>query len=839
MSGIPIEVQKKNIKNLHLSVKPPYGTVVISAPITMNDKAIEMFARTKLGWIKKQIASYEAQPRTDRRQYVSGETLYIWGKQYFLKFVENRSKNTFEICGNNIILSMRSESTVRQRESYVREQYRILLQQEIKRLLPKWEETTGLFCESWQTKYMITKWGACSADKKKLWVNLQLAQKPLECLNYVILHELIHLKERSHNKIFCAYMDMYMPEWRELRKSLNDSKLDFYEQYEKSPLHKLIDLNNYEEIHEAALKYLDVSEADMDIENVVNIEQETDTSVVFDVIITCSIEKGNSTKQNFVDIWLRVHCRYGIDEELNGFQIISFGNCEPVEESNSDRFTNELFPIIERDAFEQEANRFLEKYYPDALRKPMPVPIKEIAENQMNLSVIENEALSDQLSIIGLIIFENGNIQGKDHKVLIKNAIRGNVYIDPHIYYERTLGTVNSTIAHECYHWYRHQPYHSLMKMIGLKDKVGKNIRCAVETNTKSNNRWNATDWMEWQANGVAMHILMPAKPTKEKIEQLLREYKISDSNPESLYALNDMIQEMADFYGVSRQVAKIRMRELGYTIADGAFSYVNGKYIQPFTFDVNAITNKQTFTISVSDMLKAYCFNREFREIIDTGKFIYVDGHLCLDEGKYVRHNDKQGPCLTSYALSHIDECCLVFDIGYSYESKYLIHRDYTKMMFKVGNHPASVEYTFELNTHNQILLEQIQTAKIRSNAMRRYPGSFAETLVQLQAERKLSNKKLADASLVGEKTIQRLRNDEEYPTTVQSVLGLCVGLRLYVPEAEMLIDKTDFKLNTMKDDGYVYKCILRACAVNSIYEINEMLKDNGIAELGSSSFE
>lgn len=229
LSGISIEVKKKNIKNLHLSVKPPYGMVVISAPITMNDKAIEMFARTKLGWIKKQILNYETQPRVDKRQYVSGETLYIWGKQYFLKFIENRSKNAFEIHGNNIILSMRSESTVRQRENYVREQYRILLKDEINRLLPKWETETGLFCDSWQTKYMVTKWGTCSTEKKKLWFNLQLAQKPLECLDYVILHELIHLKERSHNKNFCLYMDEFMPEWRERRKLLNDSKLDYYE----------------------------------------------------------------------------------------------------------------------------------------------------------------------------------------------------------------------------------------------------------------------------------------------------------------------------------------------------------------------------------------------------------------------------------------------------------------------------------------------------------------------------------------------------------------------------------------------------------------------------------
>ena len=144
-------------------------------------------------------------------------------------------------------------------------------------------------------------------------------------------------------------------------------------------------------------------------------------------------------------------------------------------------------------------------------------------------------------------------------------------------------------------------------------------------------------------------------------------------------------------------------------------------------------------------------------------------------------------------------------------------------------------VEYYFELNAHNKTLLKQIKNAKRRSEAMRRYPGSFAETLVALQKERKLSNKQLADRSFVGEKTIQRLRNDEEYPTSVQTVLALCVGLKLPLPEAEMFLGKTDFKLNSMKGEGYVYQCVLGACAENSIYEINEMLKENGITPLGS----
>ena len=229
ISGIPIDIHKKNIKNMNLQIKPPNGQVVISAPLSMDDKAIEVYARTNLGWIKKQIEKFQQQPRSAKRQYVSGETMYIWGKQYYLSFVPDSRKNSFKIQGNSIVLSMRKNSTVKQREKYIREQYRRLLKGEIEKILPKWEQITGLHCESWQIKYMITRWGTCNTEKKKLWFNLQLAQKPVECLEYVILHELIHLKERTHNSIFIAYMDMYMKNWREVRKELNDLRLDYYE----------------------------------------------------------------------------------------------------------------------------------------------------------------------------------------------------------------------------------------------------------------------------------------------------------------------------------------------------------------------------------------------------------------------------------------------------------------------------------------------------------------------------------------------------------------------------------------------------------------------------------
>lgn len=845
ISGIPIDIQKKNIKNMHLQIKPPDGHVVISAPLSMDDKAIEVYARTNLSWIKKQIEKFQQQPRSAKRQYVSGETMYIWGKQYYLSFVPDAQKNSFEIQGDKVILSMREDSTVKQRENYVREQYRSLLKVEIERLLPKWEQITALHCESWQTKYMVTRWGTCNTEKKKLWFNLQLAQKPIECLEYVILHELIHLRERTHNSTFIEYMDMYMKNWRAVRKELNDSRLDYYDAQDESPLQKLIDQRRYDEIKDAVLDYMTekVKEnkatlSDIEIQNVVHIEQVDDGAISFSVIVSCDIEHSISStgRVSFTEKWLDVRCKVLLGVELTDFEIININECEQQEDSDNDKYSGELVPIISRDAFENEATKFLEKYYPLALQEPVAVPIRKIAED-MGLSVIEDSLLSSELDIFGLVVFEGGNIKDKNKNIIIRNAKRGTVLIDPRVYYERTLGTVNFTIAHECFHWYRHQPYHALMKMLGANDELGKIIQCSIGSNAKDSEKWKAVDWMEWQANGVAPRILMPTNTAKIKISELVEKYHIHFDGTDG-YLIEEMISELADFYGLSKQAVKMRIREMGYAKIDGAFTYVNGQYVTPFSFDASALSDNQSFTISSADLFKAYCLNKDFRKAIDTGRFVYIEGHVCLDNEKYIVRSDEQIK-LTQYALSHIDECCFVFDKGYSYESKYQGQKYYTQMMYKTPEQPNAQEYSFELNAHNKILLSQIQGASKSANAMRLYPGAFSETLVQLMKERKLSNKKLADASLVGERTIQRLRNDEEYPTTVQTVLGLCYGLKLSVPEAEMLVGKTDFNIKPTNPQNYAYRCALSACAENSIYEINEMLEACGYIPFGSSNLE
>ena len=208
-----------------------------------------------------------------------------------------------------------------------------------------------------------------------------------------------------------------------------------------------------------------------------------------------------SRKGYFNERWLKIHCQVTFGIDMSGFRIMSVGNCEPQEESDNDRLSGELVPIISRDQFEGEAEKFLTRYCPETLDKPMRVPIETIASD-MKLQVIEDVPLSDDLTYFGTIIFDNGNVLDKHRKITIRNAKRGTVYLDPRVSYERSVGTKRTTLAHECFHWYRHQPYHVLMKMIGANDNLGRAIQCQIAANTTDSDKWKAVDWMELQANG-------------------------------------------------------------------------------------------------------------------------------------------------------------------------------------------------------------------------------------------------------------------------------------------------------------------------------------------------
>lgn len=223
VSGISIDVIKKDIKNMHLSVHPPTGRVRISSPKEMETKSIRLFAVSKLGWIKKHIRNMREQNRQPERKYIQRESHYFQGQRYLLNIIEHKAPPRVEIRNKKYMdLYVRPGSDRDKKEEVVKEFYRSELKEQIPPLIEKWEDKMGKEVKDWQVRQMKTKWGSCKSENQKVILNLELAKKPLECLEYVIVHEMVHLEERLHTDRFKALLDKYMPSWRERREQLNE-----------------------------------------------------------------------------------------------------------------------------------------------------------------------------------------------------------------------------------------------------------------------------------------------------------------------------------------------------------------------------------------------------------------------------------------------------------------------------------------------------------------------------------------------------------------------------------------------------------------------------------------
>jgi predicted metal-dependent hydrolase len=226
VSGIAVDIVRKPIKNLYLGVYPPNGRVRVAAPLAVSDSAVRLAVIGKLGWIKRQRARFEGQPRQSKREMVNGESHYFMGQRYRLRIVEQNAPTRFVLRSRKSMdLYVRPGTTAEQRERVLRQWYREKLKELIPPLIQKWQKILGVKVADWGIKKMKTKWGSCNRKVGRIWLNLELAKKPVQCLEYIIVHEMVHLLERHHNERFTALIEGLMPQWRLYRDELNGSEL--------------------------------------------------------------------------------------------------------------------------------------------------------------------------------------------------------------------------------------------------------------------------------------------------------------------------------------------------------------------------------------------------------------------------------------------------------------------------------------------------------------------------------------------------------------------------------------------------------------------------------------
>jgi predicted metal-dependent hydrolase len=225
LGDLVVEVVKKDIKNIHLSVYPPVGTVRISAPLRMKLETIRVFAISKLAWIKHQQKKLRNQERETPREYLDRESHYVWGKRYLLQIVESDAAAAVELKHSKLVLRIRPDTGEDKRQAIVDDWYRAELRKTVPSLIAKWEPLMGVTVRRFFVQKMKTKWGSCSSQSNSIRLNAYLARKPRECLEYIIVHEMAHLIEKRHGDRFVAIMDKCLPQWRQYRDELNSAPL--------------------------------------------------------------------------------------------------------------------------------------------------------------------------------------------------------------------------------------------------------------------------------------------------------------------------------------------------------------------------------------------------------------------------------------------------------------------------------------------------------------------------------------------------------------------------------------------------------------------------------------
>lgn len=560
-------------------------------------------------------------------------------------------------------------------------------------------------------------------------------------------------------------------------------------------------------------------------------------AISFDVGIEAEIlvseDDRHNERSDEVKQWFMLSCSGDLDNNLDDLLINNV--CEYSTKNKITKpMSDSLSPIIYPNQLEVVAKDFLERYYQEALYSPMYVNPAILAE-RIGLTV-EQRQVTEDCSVFGQIFFADCEAEYYDNEscsIKTTPTKARTVIVDPNVFFLRNLGAFNNTIVHECVHWDKHKKVFALER---LYNENATRLKCQVVGGIKDYTSKKDADYMEWQANALAPRIQMPFTQAKAKANEIIREYLKRFPGSQLIDIMEQVIDEMSLFFGVSRMAAKIRMVDLGYEEAIGTFTCIDGRYVKSHTYKKGAIEKNQTFSISAQDAVIQGTFNLKLREKIESGNYIYVDSHYCINDPKYITADSDGNTCLTDYARYHADECCLVFDLkvhkGNNYANEY-----YTEcVLYRDASSAITFEASFSDSKVNVDVDAQAKAIKAfnqeMSKVLQEMPGGFSGSLKYLMNWRKKTVEKLAEECSLDTRTIQRMRNDEDYDTTIESIVAMCVALKLPPMISKPFIDRSSFSIGS-GEKAMALQFVLNGCYTKTIYECNALLIQIGYQPL------
>ena len=564
-----------------------------------------------------------------------------------------------------------------------------------------------------------------------------------------------------------------------------------------------------------------------------------DEFIVSNLQVIANLEIKGYTKYGYEsdssNIWLRIKVIYKLEQGIHDFKVMSVIPFDSSDYDSSDLgLSPEFVPYIKAKEMDDIAEEILRQYFPDALQVPMALPIDEYLEN-IGLTKVEGKLTKDS-SVFGEMVFKDTEVVFYDSdKPETKLISKKTILVDPDVICLRNQGSYNNTVVHESVHWLLHR-YHNEYKM--LFDTNHRLSSSKSDRSSLSSSIWSDYDWMEWQANGIAARILMPKKTTKQMVQEFFVKYSLEFEQEKKTLMFEQVVDDLADFFHVSRLAVKIRLLQLGYSEFEGVYNYVGNEYIRSYAFEVGALNKGQTFTISFNNACMLNATNSKFKELMNSERFVYVDSHFCLNDEKYVEMVDLGIYQMTDYAYEHMDECSLTFDVRYQTDGT-LSYKDFNDyVMYRGSNPELKIKVDFSECLISQEILGNVPeyTAEVYTKVaevMEQLPGNFCGTMVYHRKRRDFTREELEEHSTVSVSTIQRMETDKEYQKQLGRLMGICIGLKLYPTFSFDLIDKSNCKFDDTIVFHGVYKMLLRNCYHLTVDECNQKLKEMGISVL------
>ena len=526
---------------------------------------------------------------------------------------------------------------------------------------------------------------------------------------------------------------------------------------------------------------------------------------------------------------------------FNGLNMVTI---KGVDDYRVDRFDKEtslskyMVPYLYAENLEKEAEVFLKKYCPKALKEPMPIPIDDIL---MNLA-LEFHFAPLSSNVFGMTYFREADvdlIDSETGQVIPEQHIEpGTILINPDAFFMRNVGSLNNTIIHECLHWDRHRKFFELQKLLNTDLRA---LSCSVteNKNAKRTGLNGALQWMEWQCNALTPRILMPKETTRSKLNQILVELNKEWPDVSDSERMEEAINRLADFFKVSKIAAKLRAVDLGFTTAIGVYNFVGGSYLPSFSFNPQALNKDETFIISDQNATFEACVDPISKAKLESGAYVYVDHVFCIDDDLYITQDENGDMALTDYARQHMDECCLKFKNNFktgetngdAYYTQCALCRNIASEVFNEANYVDDVQNASVSGRAEKAKKRRIEARYIISILQSLSP-MFSKTLkyhFDNYEDKNIKQGELTESEYgtrtnYSERQIRSFLTDESIQKPIRATCALCVGLHLIPDFSDDLVEKSGHRW-MMTEEELHYKRFLHYQYKNSLSKINEQL--------------